>query len=90
MTRRGQWLLLGAIVIALGAVVGITTYGLRDEMFPVDVGARAPDFEAVTLFDHEVRSLSDDYKNQVVLLNVWATWCGPCRIEMPSMEALHR
>jgi thiol-disulfide isomerase/thioredoxin len=90
MTRRGQWLLLGAIVVAIGIVVAVTTYGLRDEMFPVDVGAKAPNFEAVTLNDHEVRSLADDYKGQVVLLNVWATWCGPCRIEMPSIEKLYR
>ena len=89
MTRRGQWLLLFAIVAALAGVVGITTYGLRDEIFAVDVGARAPNFEAVTLFDHEVKSLKDDYKDQVVLLNIWATWCGPCRVEMPSMQALH-
>ena len=89
MTRRGQWLLLGGIVLALAGVVGITTYGLRDEIFPVDVGAKAPNFEAVTLFDHEVRSLADDYKDEVVLLNVWATWCLPCRVEMPSMQALY-
>ena len=90
MTRRGQWLLLGAIVLAIGIVVAVTTYGLRDEMFPVDVGAKAPNFEAVTLNDHVVKSLADDYKGQVVLLNVWATWCGPCRIEMPSIEKLYR
>jgi thiol-disulfide isomerase/thioredoxin len=90
MTRRGQWLLFAGIVVALAAVVGITTYGLRDEIFPVDVGAKAPNFEAVTLFDHEVHSLSDDYKGQVVLLNIWATWCGPCRDEMPNIEALYK
>ena len=90
MTRRGQWLLLGAIVLVIAAVVGITTYGLRDEMFPVDVGARAPNFEAVTLNDHVVKSLREDYKGQVVLLNIWATWCGPCRIEMPSLEKLYK
>lgn len=90
MTRRGQWLLFVAIVVALGAVVAITSYGLRDEIFPVDVGARAPNFEAVTLNDHVVKSLKDDYKGQVVLLNVWATWCGPCRIEMPSIEKLYK
>ena len=30
------------------------------------------------------------YRGQVVLLNIWATWCGPCRAEMPSIEQLHR
>jgi thiol-disulfide isomerase/thioredoxin len=31
-----------------------------------------------------------DYKGKVILLNLWATWCVPCRIEMPSMEKLHQ
>ena len=30
------------------------------------------------------------YRGDVVLLNIWATWCGPCRAEMPSIESLHR
>jgi cytochrome c biogenesis protein CcmG/thiol:disulfide interchange protein DsbE len=32
----------------------------------------------------------DDYRGDVVLLNIWATWCAPCRAEMPSIETLHR
>ncbi|CCQ90494.1 putative Thiol-disulfide oxidoreductase resA [Nitrospina gracilis 3/211] len=35
------------------------------------------------------RSLKD-YRGSYLLLNFWATWCGPCKIEMPSLEALHR
>lgn len=31
-----------------------------------------------------------DYKGEVVLLNIWATWCLPCEAEMPSMEKLHQ
>ena len=31
-----------------------------------------------------------DYKGKVVLVNIWATWCEPCRVEMPSLEKLHR
>jgi peroxiredoxin len=51
-------------------------------------GGRAPAFEATTL-DGRLVSLAD-YEGQAVLLNIWATWCAPCRIEMPSMERLYQ
>jgi len=47
----------------------------------------APDFTIQTL-DGESVSLSD-YQGKVVLLNLWATWCPPCREEMPSMQDLY-
>ena len=51
-------------------------------------GVSAPDFTLPDL-DGEMVRLSD-YKGQVVLLNIWATWCPPCVEEMPSMEKLHQ
>jgi peroxiredoxin len=54
----------------------------------VRIGAAAPDFELWNL-DGDPITLSR-YQGRVVMLNFWATWCGPCRIEMPAMEVLYR
>ncbi|HVO25333.1 MAG TPA: TlpA disulfide reductase family protein [Candidatus Margulisiibacteriota bacterium] len=51
-------------------------------------GFPAPDFSLRDLDGH-VRHLSD-FRGKVVFLNLWATWCPPCRMEMPSMERLHQ
>jgi len=50
------------------------------------IGYTAPEFTLANIHDAQV-SLSD-FKGKVVLLNFWATWCGPCRIEMPTLQAL--
>lgn len=48
----------------------------------------APDFTLMTLEDNKVNL--KDLKGKYIFLNFWATWCGPCIDEMPSMEILHQ
>lgn len=50
-------------------------------------GMQAPDFELETI-DGKTARLSD-FRGERVLLNFWATWCPPCRAEMPDMQRFH-
>ncbi|WHX98269.1 redoxin domain-containing protein [Neobacillus sp. DY30] len=52
------------------------------------VGAKAPDFELKTLAGDTVKL--SDLKGKKVMLNFWATWCPPCKAEMPAMEEFHK
>ena len=47
-------------------------------------GALAPDFELGTVYGETVKL--SDFRGQAVLVNFWATWCAPCRIEMPAIQ----
>lgn len=90
MTGRQQ---LGVVAIVLIAIAGIgfaITRALGTELHPLGTGTRAPDFHAMTLDTPPEQKSLADYKGQVVLINVWATWCQPCRVEMPSIERLYR
>ncbi len=90
MSNGRQWTIVLGVVLLLGGGAVAATHVLRSELSEVAVGSLAPPFEALTVDSTpRVKTLAD-YRGQVVLLNVWATWCGPCRVEMPSMEALHR
>jgi len=92
MTVRGQWTAVLAVVAVLGIALFAATRFLGDELFPVTIGTEAPSFTAVEVLEDgsngPERTLAD-YRGQVVLLNIWATWCGPCREEMPSIQSLH-
>jgi len=62
--------------------------GMEFEPEPgLEKGNLAPDFELETL-DGETVKLSD-FRGEKVLLNFWATWCPPCRAEMPDMQKYH-
>lgn len=89
MTVRQQWGVVAAVVVLLAGGLITAVKVFADDLFPVTVGSAAPDFRATDLATNRVKTLAD-YKGQVVLLNVWATWCPPCIVEMPSMEELYR
>ena len=78
--------MVGALVGILVLLIGLG-WLVRDRFLPVEVGTTAPSFPARDL-DGEPVAL-DDLRGEVVLLNIWATWCPPCLEEMPSMQRLH-
>lgn len=82
--RVRQW---GAFFTVLFVLGGALAWGALHTERGVEVGERAPEYRALTLAGDSVRLA--DYLGQPVLVNVWATWCGPCRVEMPSIQRLY-
>ncbi len=80
------------VVLLLLGVVGLATWALQGGIAPPRgaprIGARAPNF-TIQNVDGKAVSLSD-YRGKTVLLNFWATWCLPCRSEMPAIESTIR
>jgi peroxiredoxin len=67
---------------ALVLVLAVTPAGA------VSVQDQAPDFTLKTLDGSNLRL--EEYRGQVLLINFWASWCGPCRQEMPILDRLHQ
>lgn len=96
------WFILGRVALIVTLVLGLGCDGSLTEppegsgasqagapqMGRPQVGTAAPNFTLLDL-DGNWASLSD-YQGRVVLLNFWATWCGPCRVEMPGMEVVYQ
>lgn len=92
MLSQNQWKLLTAAVLALGLVAllwGRIPGGTATGALPPApaIGHPAPDFTLETL-DGEPVTLSE-LRGQPVVMNFWASWCGPCRAEMPELQRLH-
>jgi peroxiredoxin len=84
-----QWLVVGTVVAAM--IIGAVALVINSpDNYGVAVGRKAPDFRVVQLATGDTISLREHYKGQVTLVNIWATWCGPCKDEMPAMEAAYR
>jgi cytochrome c biogenesis protein CcmG/thiol:disulfide interchange protein DsbE len=82
-----QWTFVAVIVGGLlaGATAMVWFGG---DAARVEVGKPAPEFRAIDLRTGDSVSLRNRYRGQVTLVNIWATWCLPCKVEMPSMEKL--
>ena len=92
MTGRAQWGIVAGVVIAAGGLLAWATMG-ADRAGIVGPGSRAPEFNAHTVPEGSAAAVVktvEAYKGKAVLLNIWATWCGPCREEMPRIERLHK
>ena len=79
MAWNGMQLVVCSALIAASASAAAAT---------PTVGQVAPPF-SIKLFDGTKTTLAD-YRGKVLVINYWATWCGPCKSEMPMMSAFHR
>jgi peroxiredoxin len=83
----------GIILVSLAVIAVAVLFLLKQnnsylKYSPLKRGHSAPNFTFPGL-DGKIVSLAD-YRGQVVLVNIWATWCPPCVDEMPSIEKLHQ
>lgn len=88
MPARSNKLVIGLVSVAIVVIAFGVVWMQSSKYEPLTVGKVAPDFELPDLEDKKVRL--SDFRGKVVFLNFWATWCKPCREEMPSMEVLYK
>jgi peroxiredoxin len=89
--KSGRQLLTISLVLLVAIpiiLISLKERGARSRFIrPLQEGRPAPDFTFPDLDARKVRL--SDFRGKVVLVNIWATWCPPCRDEMPSMQKLY-
>lgn len=88
MTARAARAIAVAAVAAVAVVLVACGGADRAPAATLAVGAPAPAYTAQRM-DGTPVALAD-HKGEAVMLNVWATWCKPCREEIPALDSLHR
>lgn len=80
---------VGVIVLGAKADFEITQHAIAgpDEILEMDLHQEVENFE-FKLVDENVPSTFESYKGNVIILNLWATWCAPCLIEIPDLNLL--
>lgn len=91
---RGRTFFRFLFLIFLFLSLNVQADGREEDLFskigiiPIKGDKKAPDFSLQDLNGKKFGL--NQFKGKVIFINFWATWCGPCKEEMPSMEVLHR
>ncbi len=91
-TKRWRPFVFGVVAVAVAVVVGVAL-GTRphgnDRLASV-ADRQAPTFAVADLGDPDRTIELADYRGEPIILNFWASWCVPCRREMPALQATHQ